>query len=146
MKNFSNLKNLKILSIQSNRLESLDGVAPLENLEELYVSHNLLKKMEGLDYNLRLRIIDVSNNQIAHLDNISHLKYIEEFWASSNQISSFEEIERELGDKDKLNTVYFEGNPLQANNRVTYRNKIRLSLPQIKQIDASKYNLASTRI
>ena len=67
---------------------------------------------------------------------------MEEFWASDNQISSFREVEEELVDKEHLATVYFEGNPLQTQNAVLYRNKIRLALPQVKQIDASKYSTA----
>jgi protein phosphatase 1 regulatory subunit 7 len=53
-------------------------------------------------------------------------------------LSSFEEVERELRDKEKLETVYFEANPLQLTSPALYRNKVRLALPQIKQIDASK--------
>jgi hypothetical protein len=34
--------------------------------------------------------------------------------------------------------VYFEGNPLQTRAPALYRNKVRLALPQIMQIDASK--------
>ena len=47
------------------------------------------------------------------------------------------------GSRVDLNTVYFEGNPLQTNNAVTYRNKIRLRLPQLQQIDASKLYIAN---
>jgi protein phosphatase 1 regulatory subunit 7 len=36
-----------------------------------------------------------------------------------------------------LHTVYFEHNPLQRNAGATYRNKIRLTLKAIKQIDAT---------
>jgi protein phosphatase 1 regulatory subunit 7 len=43
-----------------------------------------------------------------------------------------------LKDKEKLETVYFEGNPLQLNGPAVYRNKVRLALPNIQQIDASK--------
>ena len=47
-------------------------------------------------------------------------------------------MERELGAIEALNTVYFEGNPLQTKSPAVYRNKVRLALPQVKQIDASK--------
>ena len=48
-------------------------------------------------------------------------------------------MEKELRDKEGLNTVYFEGNPLQKKNPVLYRGKVRLALPQVQQIDASEY-------
>lgn len=82
-------------------------------------------------------MIDISSNQISQLTNLKHLQHLEEVWASSNQLSSFDEVEKELADKKELTTVYFEGNPLQTKSPALYRNKVRLALPQIKQIDAS---------
>ena len=84
----------------------------------------------------------MSNNRIAHLTNLGHLEQLEEFWASSNLLESFPEIERELGGLEGLHTVYFEHNPLQKTAGPTYRNKVRLSLKAIKQIDAT-YELVS---
>ena len=97
--------------------------------------------LSGLEENTTLRVLDFSNNQISHLEHLSTLKNLEEVWASNNQLSSFEEVERELKDKEKLQTVYFEGNPLQMNGPAVYRNKVRLALPHITQIDASMYPL-----
>lgn len=37
----------------------------------------------------------------------------------------------------RLETVYFEGNPLQKDMGVNYRRKIMLALPQVAQIDAT---------
>ncbi len=45
--------NLKILSIQSNRITKLEGLDQLINLEELYLSHNGLTEIEGLEKNVR---------------------------------------------------------------------------------------------
>ncbi|KAI9817185.1 MAG: hypothetical protein M1827_001297 [Pycnora praestabilis] len=135
--NLAFLTNLKIISIQSNRLPKIQGLETLVNLEEFYVSHNALTEISGLDNNCQLRILDISNNQISHLTNLKHLIHLEEVWGSNNQISSFDEVEKELMDKKELNTVYFEGNPLQIKNPVMYRNKVRLALPQIQQIDAT---------
>ena len=123
--------------MQSNRLTEISGLDGLINLEELYLAHNALKDISGLHQTLKLRTLEISNNQIRHLTNLKHLPNLEELWASSNLLLSFDEIERELGDKEKLTTVYFEANPLQFENPALYRNKVRLALPQIQQIDAS---------
>ena len=137
IKNLSSLSNLKILSVPSNHLSTISGLEALLNLEELYISHNDVTEISGLDNNHKLRVLDISSNAITNLSNLQHLKELEELWASSNRLSSFMEVEKELKDKERLNTVYFEGNPLQTNTPVLYRNKIRLALPQIQQIDAS---------
>ena len=82
-------------------------------------------------------MLDISSNKIKELKGISHLQNLEDLWASSNDLNSFSDVERELSNKPRLRTVYFEGNPLQRDNEVTYRNKIRLALPQITKIDAT---------
>lgn len=66
--------------------------------------------------------------------------HLEELWGSNNQLASFEEVERQLRDKEELKTVYFEGNPLQMKAPALYRNKVRLAIPQIMQIDASEFS------
>lgn len=141
IKNLSPLTNLRLLDIKSNRLTSITGLEELSNLEELYVSHNGITGIDpsALANNKKLRVLDISSNQISHLENIGHLKDLEELWASSNKLADFREVERELADKENLETVYFEMNPLQLSGPAVYRNKVRLALPQVKQIDASKY-------
>ncbi|KAL4928535.1 putative protein phosphatase PP1 regulatory subunit Sds22 [Aspergillus undulatus] len=142
MKNLDSLSNLRILSIQSNRLTTLNGLSSLKNLEELYVSHNAITSLAGLESNTKLHVLDFSNNQVSKLEHLSHLTELEELWASNNQLSNFNEVERELRDKENLKTVYFEGNPLQTNGPVVYRNKVRLAIPQIMQIDATFVRIA----
>jgi protein phosphatase 1 regulatory subunit 7 len=100
--NMSSFCNLKILSIQSNRITKLEGLEGLTALEELYISHNGLTKLEGLEKNVsldkssqrlgnrlerfildsqeKLRVLDIGNNMIEKIENISHLKQLEEFW------------------------------------------------------------------
>jgi protein phosphatase 1 regulatory subunit 7 len=137
MKNLGHLQSLRLLDVKSNRLTTMVGLTSLANLEELYVSHNAITHISGLDQCTKLRVLDISNNKIAKLENLSSLPLLEEFWAGSNQISSFQEVERELKEKKELQTVYFEMNPLQLMGPAVYRNKIRLALPQVSQIDAT---------
>ncbi|TAQ86392.1 hypothetical protein B7494_g5294 [Chlorociboria aeruginascens] len=137
MSGLDGLQNLKILSIQSNRIREIRGLESLPQLEELYISHNALTSLSGLEQVESLRVLDISNNQIASLEGLKSLTLLEEVWASYNQIADFTNVEKELGDKKHLNTVYFEGNPLQLRNPTLYRNKVRLALPQVMQIDAT---------
>lgn len=131
------LPKLKILSIQSNRITRLDGLRNVENLLELYISHNGVESLAGIHACPRLQILDVGNNRIKKLEGVGVLKNLVELWANGNMIDCFKDIEAELGPLEMLETVYFEGNPLEKDNRVTYRNKVRLCLPRIKQIDAT---------
>ena len=61
-------------------MAKIEGLEALVNLEELYVSHNGIKKMEGLDALVNLVTLDVSNNFIKRIENVSHLTKLEEFW------------------------------------------------------------------
>jgi protein phosphatase 1 regulatory subunit 7 len=137
IKNLSSLTNLRLLDLKSNRLTTISNLGSLTNLEELYISHNALTAISGLDQNLKLRVLDISNNRITKLEGLSHLTELEELWASTNGLSSFKEVEEQLADKEKLETVYFEANPLQLQGPAVYRNKVRLALPQVRQIDAT---------
>ncbi|CAG8704681.1 2215_t:CDS:2, partial [Racocetra fulgida] len=132
-----NLRNLKILSIQSNRLTQIKGLEGLINLEEIYLSHNGINELGGFENNMKLRVIDISNNNIKHIENIAHLENLEEFWASNNHLSDFEELSSQLSHLKKLTTVYFEGNPLQKEQQSLYRLKVKTHLPQLTQIDAT---------
>lgn len=124
----------------------MTNLSSIPQLEELYISHNALTSISGLDSNTSLRVLDVSNNQIRSLTGLKHLSKLEELWASSNQLTSFEEVERELKDKEDLETVYLEMNPLQLAQPALYRNKVRLALPQIKKIDACKLPFQSSLV
>ncbi|CCH43740.1 hypothetical protein BN7_3294 [Wickerhamomyces ciferrii] len=135
--NLNPLRNLKILSIQSNRITKLEGLENLVNLEELYVSHNGIEKIEGLENNKKLTTLDITSNRITDLENLSHLTELTDLWASSNKISSFDQVEKELKDLKQLDTVYFEGNPLQLQNPTSYRRKLIMFLPQVQKIDAT---------
>ncbi|TVY42274.1 Protein phosphatase 1 regulatory subunit [Lachnellula occidentalis] len=131
------LQKLKILSIQSNRIREISGLSALPHLQELYISHNALTSLHGLEECKGLKVLDISNNQISKLEGLEGLEELEEVWASYNMVGDFNEVERVLGGKKGLNTVYFEGNPLQLRGPAVYRNKVKLALPQVMQIDAT---------
>ncbi|KAG5914385.1 hypothetical protein E4U42_000518 [Claviceps africana] len=133
------LPNLRLLSIQSNRIRHLSPLKEIPGLEELYISHNMLESLEGIENNRSLKVLDISNNQVSSLGGLEGLANLEELWASYNQIGDFNEVEKVLKNKEDLTTVYFEGNPLQLRGPALYRNKVRLALPQVKQIDASMF-------
>lgn len=52
-------------------------------------------------------------------------------------ISDFSQVEKQLAGMQSLETVYFEGNPIQKDLGASYRRKIMLALPQVGQIDAT---------
>ncbi|RZC13854.1 Protein phosphatase 1 regulatory inhibitor subunit PPP1R7-like isoform C [Glycine soja] len=110
--NLCGLKCIKKISLQSNRLTSMMGFDGCVALEELYLSHNGIAKMEGLSSLVNLRVLDVSSNKITLVDDIVNLTKLEDLWLNDNQIASLEGIaEAVTGSKEKLTTIYLENNP-----------------------------------
>ena len=145
LKNLAALQSLRLLSVQSNRItsSSLDHLSALPSLTELYISHNALDNITPLSGCVKLAIIDISSNPITSIAGLKPLTELEELWASDCNIDSFVDIEQELRGKSRLTTVYFEGNPIQTMQRPLYRNKVKIALPQVKQVDATYVKDAS---
>ena len=56
---------------------------------------------------------------------------------NNNLIPDLRALDIELRSMSALETLYLEGNPCQTSNMANYRRKIKLALPQLKQIDAT---------
>ncbi|KAG2410977.1 Protein phosphatase 1 regulatory inhibitor subunit PPP1R7-like protein [Vigna angularis] len=110
--NLCGLNCIKKISLQSNRLTSMTGFEGCIALEELYLSHNGISKMEGLSTLVNLRVLDVSSNKLTSVDDITNLTQLEDLWLNDNQIASLEGIaEAVVGCREKLTTIYLEHNP-----------------------------------
>lgn len=70
-------------------------------------------------------------------DSSRHLLALDHSQANNNMIEDLEQVRGQLHDKENLETVYLEGNPLQPKLGVHYRRKVMLALPQVRQIDAT---------
>lgn len=131
------LSQLRVLSIQSNRIEKLEGLEALGQLEELYVSHNRISKLEGLDKLVNLQVLDVTGNRISRVEGLDSLTCLTDLWCSYNQIGDYDNVRQGLAHCQLLETVYFEGNPLQLQSPAMYRTKLRMALPpSVVKIDA----------
>jgi protein phosphatase 1 regulatory subunit 7 len=109
----------------------------LSNLEELYLSHQGITDMDGLQSLVSLHTLDLSANKITELKNMSTLLKLEEFWMNDNLIETFETIKSELIPLEKtLKTIYLERNPVA--NEYLYRKTLANMLPSLRQIDASR--------
>lgn len=132
------LKSLIKISLQSNRLTSMLGFHDCISLEELYLSHNGISKMEGLSTLVNLRVLDVSSNKLTAIMGIENLPRLEDLWLNDNQIASLDGIDSALaGSREKLTTIYLEHNPCAKDP--SYISTLRLNFPNIQQIDSNTY-------
>ena len=83
--------------MQSNRITKLEGLEGLKELDQLYLSHNGIQSIEGLENNVsfafsfwisyswfqtKLTTLDLGANFISKLENVAHLSQLEELWVS----------------------------------------------------------------
>jgi protein phosphatase 1 regulatory subunit 7 len=141
LEGLSQLRNLRVLSIQSNKISKIEGLEALESLEELYLSHNKLTQIEGLSNLKNLQVLDITGNQITHLSGLDDLTQLTDLWCSYNRIADYSNIAKACKNCKQLETVYFEGNPVQLNEPAMYRTKLRLCFgPSLAKIDALYLN------
>ena len=68
------LKNLKILSLARNNIKRIMALEDVgQTLEELWLSYNMIEKLDGLQPCIRLHTIYVSNNKIKSWDEVGKL-------------------------------------------------------------------------
>jgi protein phosphatase 1 regulatory subunit 7 len=165
---------LLLIIAQSNRITVLEGLDKLVNLEDLYLSHNGITRIGGLEHNVRsfryaaLSVVTNARRKScgrstsattgsnrsatspisaslpssgcvrAHAHRLVNLAEPDAHaQANGNKLTTFAEIEAQLVPLAKLETVYLEANPLQAELGTAYRRRLMLALPQVKQIDAT---------
>eukprot|EP00899_Mesostigma_viride_P004735 jgi/Mesvir1/14262/Mv09696-RA.2 len=110
---------LRQISVQSNRLTSMQGI-------------------EGLGRLVNLRILDLGNNRILRLENLETLTRLEDLWVNDNPI----ELTEITADPfplaacvETLSTIYMEGCP--AAHDPSYKDTLLARLPALTQIDSS---------
>lgn len=136
--NVCGLKCIKKISLQSNRITSISGLEECLALEELYLSHNGITKMEGLSTLVNLRVLDVASNKLTAIEDIENLSQLEDLWLNDNQITSLEGINESVaGSRETLITIYLERNPCA--NSPNYLTTLRQIFPKIQQIDSEVF-------
>jgi dynein assembly factor 1 len=94
-------------------MENLDK---LTELRCLYLSKNLIKRIEGLNSLTNLIILDLSYNHLTMLENLSCCPSLQTLNVSHNSLSTLESIEH-LKECHSLNTLDLTNNRLEANEQ-----------------------------
>ena len=75
--NLSNLKNLNILSLGRNLIRKITGLDEVgTTLEQLWISYNLIEKLDGIQSCSRLTTLFISNNKIKNWEEINRLSQL----------------------------------------------------------------------
>ena len=72
--NLGSLRNLEILSLGRNNIKKISGLDDVgATLKELWISYNLIDKLDGLQSCVRLNTVFASNNRIKNWEEINRL-------------------------------------------------------------------------
>ncbi len=107
----------------------------MPNLEELYVSHNGIKKMTGFEHLKKLKVLDLAGNAIEEVEGADQLPALEDLWLNNNAIKSLDSLAI-LQNNANLRTLYIEQNPATVDGTCTA--VVKGMLPQLTQIDADE--------
>lgn len=122
------LRLLKTLSLEHNKLVSLQGLEGLANLKELRISHNCLSSLEPLSGLSTLQVLSASHNKLAGLAGTDRLGALRQLDVSNNLIGSLEELSGLQG-AQLLSSLDVSSNPLDK--AMCLRLHIVYLLPQV---------------
>ena len=119
MINLPSLRNLEILSLSRNNIKKISGLEEVgQTLRELWLSYNLIEKLDNLQSCQKLVTLYISNNKIKNWEEIDKLKELPE-----------------------IGNVLFVGNPIYENvSREDAKYLVLKRLPQLKNVDGTIIN------
>jgi len=140
------LPNLKMCSMQNNRLEVWDSTffTNASNLTHLYLGFNNLPNLpEDFAKLVNLEEIDLAKNPITAIRPMPELVKLEELWMNDCQVPDLAEC-RHLSSLTGLKTIYLERNPMHGlgdgKMEALYTEAIIQAAPWITQLDAVRLN------
>jgi dynein light chain 1 len=100
------------LSLSTNNIDKVGGLAGLSALRVLSLGRNCIKKLEGVEVaGEGLEELWISYNAVERLAGVEQLPALRVLYASNNRIKSWEEVER-LGSLHHLEELLLVGNPI----------------------------------
>ncbi|KAG6544917.1 hypothetical protein Mapa_013609 [Marchantia paleacea] len=123
----STLFGVKLLYLEENCLESMNGLQPLKQLQCLYLRKNFIKSIDHIEGLQFLDTLDISQNYISCLENLSKSLRLRVLVVSHNQLESIESIAH-LTSCPSIMILDLSHNELKDGDGVL---KIALSLPKL---------------
>lgn len=108
-----------------------------ENLEALWLNHNKLEEIKGLDCNFRLKILALSNNRISTLEgSLSVMKFLRVLYLNNNKLRNLDKTLKQIKHLVFLESLNLFANPLAEEPE--YRNRVIFAIPTLEILDRHK--------
>ena len=134
--NLGTLQNCKKLSLSSNQIDRIVGIATLKNLKILSLARNNIRSLSGIEaLGETLEQLWISYNFIDKLNAIDAMKQLKVFYIGNNTIRDWNEFQK-LSSLPALEDLLFCGNPLVENmDEAAYRKDVMKKLKGLKKLD-----------
>lgn len=134
----SGLKKCRHLALSTNNIDKISSLQGLVSLEVLSLGRNQIKRLENLDSVAdTLRQLWISYNLIEKLNGIEKCKKLKVLYISNNKIEKWQEIER-LRELPELEDLLLVGNPIERATKdagLNWRVEVVKRLPSLKRLD-----------
>ncbi|KAJ2946555.1 hypothetical protein O0L34_g12609 [Tuta absoluta] len=133
----STLTACKKLSLSTNMIDKIAGIAGMRNLKILSLGRNYIKSLAGIETVAdTLEELWISYNPIDKMKGIGSMKQLVVFYMANAMVKEWIEFNR-LQDCPKLRDVVFIGNPIMENQPDvdTWREQAAKRLSQITKLD-----------
>ena len=132
------LKELKCLFLQQNAFTEMDGCEGLGELSTLNLTSNQVYRVAGLAGNCpNLETLQLGKNKLKTVESIAHVAEcpsIHTLDLSDNQLEDGEAVIELLAKLPNLRVLYLKGNPLIRTTR-HYRKTVIASIPSLTYLD-----------
>lgn len=102
------LTKLQVLSLQHNNVIDLNPIAGMKNLEELYLTGNNLASVQDISTLKSLRVLDLTANRIIDISPLAGMTSLQMLYLSDNRIDDITPLRR----MKNLHALFLDGNRL----------------------------------
>jgi len=153
IKGLQALSKLRILDVQSNRLTRIGGLGggasgegiQHPHLQELYLGHQGITVLEGLDALPALKVFDCTGNAgVTEIRGLEGCPGLTDLWAGYTGVASFDSVLSGVANCTSLQVLYLEHSPLAKDWE--YRIRLCRGIPSLEQLDATSVSRWSSSV
>lgn len=133
-------KECKEVVLSKRKVSRLINFEFFENLEALWLNHNKLESITGVEKNFRLKILAVSNNRLSSLDiSIQNMKFLQELYLNNNKLRNLDLNLNIIKPLSFLKILNMFANPIAEEPE--YRSRVIFALPSVDVLDRHSKNI-----
>lgn len=141
---FNGHPNIKVLSLNKNKLSSGAGLHSLAKLEELSIQENeTLTSLKGMDNMKSLKKLNLTGSKLESLDELPSFPCLEELILDGNAVATIDQLPK-LGHLTSLRELSMQGTPLAEEKGDDLKKEVLIALmdklPRLKKVNGEGWD------